>query len=134
MEQRDQNKSKADATFPGIQNCVFKYGMGMQKKWVENNRIFLDFIARRYGQITKASLEAGELVVTEVDETLIPKFDTEDEQKDHISALKFWEKEQYEIAKEDYNKFSRTIRKDLSGVYGILHTLCDVSLSNRLEA
>ena len=55
--------------------CVF-YGSGMQKQWVDSSALFLDWVGEKCGQITKASLIGGELVVTEVDEDLTPKFDT----------------------------------------------------------
>ena len=38
---------------------------------------FLDYVGGRFGQSVKASMEAGEIVVTEVDSSILPKFYTE---------------------------------------------------------
>ena len=62
-------------------DCTFKHRIGMQKKWVESSRIFLDFVTRRHSQSTKVYLVAGESVATDVDENLLPKFNTEPHQK-----------------------------------------------------
>ena len=51
----------------------------------------------------------------------------------HAEALEHWEIELYEHTKDDYNKFSRLIRKELSSVRSMLHRLCHISLRNRLE-
>ena len=50
-----------------------------------------------------------------------------------MSKLKFWEKEEYELSKGDYTKFSRMVRKDPSAVYGIMISMCHISATNRLE-
>ena len=50
--------------------------------------MFLDFVGSRYGQSVKASLEVGELIVTEVDESVLKNFDKEDEMKAHLNSLK----------------------------------------------
>ena len=63
----------------GLGKCEFTCGPGMQKQWVESVSVFLNFVGSRYGQSVKASLEAGELIVTEVDESILRKFDTETE-------------------------------------------------------
>ena len=94
----------------GLEKCRFIYGPGMQKQWVESISVFLDFVGSRYGQSVKASLEAGELVVTEVDETVLRKFYTEAEMKAHVAWLKHWEQELHEQTKENRNKFSVMIR------------------------
>lgn len=108
---------------PGLDKAKFSYGPGMQKEWVENNLEFLKFIAAKYGQSAKASLLASEAVVTEVDEDLIPRFDTEEDERDHLTGLKYWEKKLHRSAIEDCTKFSCIIRKDLATVYGALHGL-----------
>ena len=46
----------------------------MQKQWIERNIIFLDCIAAKFIQSVKSSLVGRKLAITEVDETLLPKF------------------------------------------------------------
>ena len=53
----------------------------MQKQWVEINSVFLDFAGSRSGQSTKASIEGGELVVTEINTSVLPKFEREEDVK-----------------------------------------------------
>ena len=72
----------------GLEKCRFSYGPGMQKQWVESVSLFLDFVGSRCGQSAKASLEAGEMVVTEVDEKYLKKFDAEEEMNAYVSSLK----------------------------------------------
>jgi len=48
--------------------------------------------------------------------------------------LDFWQQEEYTATKDDYQKFSRVIRTNLSSAYGDLFSICDVTLRNRLEA
>ena len=60
---------------------------GIKKQWVERNIFFLDCIGSRFGQSTRASLGAGEMVVSEVYETVISKFKTEEENKMHLEGL-----------------------------------------------
>ena len=110
------------------------HGAGVQRWWVESNSKFLDVIGSRYAQSVKASLEAGEVIVTEVDESLLPKFNTDDEMKAHVQGLKFWEQEQHAQAKEKHNHFRMGVRQRLSTVCGVLYSLCDSSVRNRLEA
>jgi len=66
----------------------FGYGPGMQKLWVHNSSKFLDCASGRFGQSVRASLEVGEIVVTEIDKKTLPKFDTEEEMKAHVAGLK----------------------------------------------
>ena len=40
----------------------------------------------------------------------------------------------YHSTLEDYAKYSRAIREDLSSVHGILYGLCNIGLQSRLEA
>ena len=63
--------------------------MGMQKVWVESNRLFLNYVAAKYRQSVRSSLLAREIVVTEVDEDIIPKFDTEEAEQKHLDSLKY---------------------------------------------
>ena len=67
-------------------------------------------------------------MVTEIDEDLIPKFDTEEDEKKHLATLRYWEQKVYHSTLEDYAKHSRVIRKDLVSAHGALHGLCDVGL------
>ena len=119
---------------PSLSKCKFTYGPGMQKQWVESNHCFLTCITAKYDQSVKMSLVAGEVVVTEVDEDLIPKFETKAEEDTYLAGLKHWQVKQYHATLEDYTKFSRIIWKDLATVQGVLFGLCNVSLQNRIEA
>ena len=65
----------------------------MQKQWIESNSAVLHHIWSKFSQSVKASLEAGEMVMTEVDETLLPRFDAEEDTKAHTAGLKCWEQE-----------------------------------------
>ena len=71
----------------------------MQKQWVEINSVFLDFAGSRSGQSTKASIEGGEIVVTEINTSVLPKFETEEAMKCHVDKLKYWGKEWHTQAK-----------------------------------
>ena len=82
----------------------------------------------------KASLEAGELIVTKVDESILQNFDKEVEMKAYLAGLKHWEQKLHAQAEENYNEFSIAIRQRFSSVYGNLHSICDLGLRHRLEA
>ena len=69
-----------------------------------------------------------------MDSSKLPRFKTKEEKKEYLDKLEFWEQEEYQETKEDYQKFSHIIRKDLVVVYGILETLCYISLRSWLEA
>ena len=101
---------------------------------MESSRNFLALIASKCRQSARALLLAEEVVVTEVDEDLIPKFDAEDEEKAYLATLKHWEKKLHHSTIEDYTKFSYVIQKDLTTIHGILFKLCDVGLQNRIKA
>ena len=122
------SKTYADLDSVGFTKCHFFYGPGIQTNWMDLNSIFLQYIASKFGQSTKAALLAGTLVVTEVDSSKLPRFKTKEEKKEFLDKLEFWEQEEYQETKEDYQKFSHIIRKDLVVVYGILETLCYISL------
>ena len=53
--------------------------------------MFLDFAGSKYSQSVKASLEVGKLIITEVDETVLKKFNTKKGETDHLALLKYWE-------------------------------------------
>ena len=60
----------------------------------------------KYRQSIKASLLAGEVVVTKIDEDIIPKFDTKEDETKHLATLKYWEQKLYHSTLEDYTKYS----------------------------
>ena len=51
----------------------------------------------------------------------------------HLDWLEHWQQELYEETKADYVKYSRIVRKDLSTAYGVLFSIIDVSLRNKVE-
>ena len=61
----------------GLETCWFYWGYGMQNHWVENNNTFTNCVRKKIGQYVKVSILEGELVVTELDDKLIPKFKIE---------------------------------------------------------
>ena len=54
--------------------------------------MFLDFVGSRCGQSVKASLEASDVVVIEVDESILKRFDEEEDMDNYLKDLKHWEK------------------------------------------
>ena len=84
-------KPTLDTKVSGLEKCIFYYGPGMQRQWVESNALFMDYVGNKYGQSTQVSLTKGELVVLEVDKKLLPRFDTKDKRDKHVAGLKFWE-------------------------------------------
>ena len=106
----------------------------MQKQWVESASLFMDFVSSRHGQSVKASLEAGELVATEVDKKCLKKFDAEEAEKNYLLGLKHWEKKMCKQTEENHNKHSVAIHQRSSAAHGALHSICDLSLRNKLEA
>jgi len=129
----NQNKLTMAVNVASLENHFFYHGPEMQKKWIETNKALLNFVASKYGQSVKVSLEVREMVVTEVNKSLLRKFETEKEKTDYLATLEFWEKEEYEVVRDDYNKFSRVIRKDLLAVYGVMLSMCYISVVNYLE-
>ena len=98
------------ATPTSLSKCHFSYGPGMQKQWIENISVFLDFVGSEHGQSVEVSIEAGELIVAEVDESILRKFDTLKDETDRLATLKHWEQEMHAQTKEDFKKFSIAIR------------------------
>ena len=76
----------------------------------------------------------GEIVETELNESMLPKCNTKVDMKDHATGLKFWEEESCTTIKDDYLKFSTIVRQNLSTVCRPLHSACEASLKSRLEA
>ena len=97
-------------------------------------RFFFNFVGSRFGQSVKASIESGELFITDVDKSMTPQFDKDEHMKAHLESLKCWEQEVCSQAKENYNKLSMVILKRLSTAHGILCSMCNVGLKGRLEA
>ena len=87
-----------------------------------------------FGTSVTASIEDKELVVTEVYPDELPMFETEKEEIDNISTLSRWEKKLLKQSEESYFKFNRSFRKNLDTVCGILLSLCDEGLRNRLRS
>lgn len=93
-----EDKSVIDklATVSGatsIGKCEFIYNTDMQKQWIESSNQFLDYAGSKYSQSARSFLEAGKIVITEVDESVLVKFETEADIKAHAATLKHWEKE-----------------------------------------
>ena len=59
----------------GLEKFKFTHMKGMKKKWIESGNDFLTYLVTHFGKSAKASLLAGKVVVTEIAENLIPKFD-----------------------------------------------------------
>ena len=89
-----------------LEKYYFYLSLEMQKKSLESNKTLLNFVSSKYRQSVKVSLEVGKLVVTKVDETLLHKFKTEKKNDDYLAALEFQEKEECNLVKDDYTKFS----------------------------
>ena len=71
-----------------LEKYCFYYGKGIQINWMESNKVFMDYVGCTFGQSIKALLIAGELVVIEVDESLLLKFETVETKKDYLSKIK----------------------------------------------
>ena len=94
LEESDlSDKSGSCASSMKLEKCKFSYGTGMQKQWVESSAKFFDYVGARLGKSAKASLEAGEVIVTEVDTNILPMFETKKAMEECIAGLKFWEQE-----------------------------------------
>ena len=104
----------------------------MQNNRIETNSVYMKHVSRKLCQRTKAPLMAGTLVVTEVDTSKLPKLKTKDEQTKNVENLEFWEQEEYQNIKDEYQKISRIIRKDLAAVHRLLESTCHSILQNRL--
>ena len=91
------------------------YRLGMQKEWAEISTTFMNHVGSEYGQSVKVSLMAGELVVVEIDEKLLPKFKRAEEKKERFTELEFWQQEECQVTKYDCQKSSRSVRKELQG-------------------
>ena len=93
----------------------------------------MDYVGARLGQSSKASLEAGEVIVTEVYTNILLRFETKKAMEECIAALKFWENEQYSRKKYNFNKFELSMCQKLSTVHDVSFSTCEFSLRSRLE-
>ena len=89
MEDRahGQQKTTKMVNTTGLEENYFYHGPGMKNKWMESNKALLNLVSINNGQSVNVSLDAGELVVAEVDEIILKKFETEKDKNDHISKL-----------------------------------------------
>ena len=126
--------SETSKTTLGLERCQFSHGQGIQKQWVENNDFFLKYVGSKFSHSARVSLVAREVIVTEVGEDLILRFNIKANKEKNLATLKHQKMKLYHSTLEDYIKISRKIRIDLSIVHGILYGLCDTSLYSRLEA
>ena len=88
-----EKKSKSEKGIVSLEKCSFVCRPGMQKKWVEIKSIFLECVGSNCGQSVWESLVSGDLIVAEVDESILPKFETQKEMEDYVKALKYWEQD-----------------------------------------
>ena len=84
-----QQRPTMTVNVTGSEKHCFCHGPGMQNKWMESSKALLNFVSSKYGQSTNASSHAGQSVVTEVDESLLRKFKTENEKTDYLDKLEF---------------------------------------------
>ena len=130
----NEDKDKyADTTSLGSGESYFYYGQVMQKNWIETNAVLMKYISSKFSQSTKASLMTGTLVVTEVYSNELTKFKTKDEQIEHIEKLEFWDQEEFQNTKDNYQKFGRITRKNLTVANLLLESIYHVRLQNRSE-
>ena len=106
----------------------------MYRHWVDNNKSFLNYASRKFGQNVKRSLTFSKMLVTKVDTKKLPKFKKDDEMKLHVKKLECWQQQEHQTLKEDYVKVNRLIRKDLASACGTFFSACHLILRTRLEA
>ena len=56
---------------------------------MEMSTLFLQYVASKFGQSTKALLLVGTMIVTEVDASNLPKFKTREEKEEYLDKLEF---------------------------------------------
>ena len=66
---------------------------------MESSVNFMDYVITILGKSEKASLDASEVIVTDVDTSIFPRFETKKAIEECVAGLKFWEQEQYSRAK-----------------------------------
>ena len=82
-------KLVASTILVSLAKVRFGYGPGIQKDWVINSAKFLDYVSDRFEQSVRASLEAGEVIVIEIDKRILPRFETEEDMKKYVADLKY---------------------------------------------
>ena len=85
----NQNKPMMAVNIASLEKHFFYHGPGIQRKWIETNKALLNVVASKYSQSVKASLEVKEIVVTEVNKSLLKKFKTEKDKTDYLTILEF---------------------------------------------
>ena len=116
-----------------LDKCRLSCASGVKKKWIESNPVFLDCTGSRFGQSVKEHIEWGEIVVTKIDSSVIPTFETEEDMKEYAAKLKCWDQERCALAKENHNNLSIVVLQCLSIACIILHSACDIGLKVSLE-
>ena len=89
MSERKYGKNKPTLTVnrAGLKNYFFYFGQRIQKQRVDINRVFLNYAGNKFGHSVKASLMAGDLVLTEIDERLLSMFKPEVGKDEHLKKL-----------------------------------------------
>ena len=85
----ETNKLVSTILITSFDKFFFSYGISMQKKQVDNNNIFLDLVSTKYRPSMKVLLEARELVVTEINESILLKFKTKAAIYEYLKSLQF---------------------------------------------
>ena len=93
------SKLKIVVNISSMQKCFFYHGKVVQNRWVESNTTFMNNVGSEYWQSSKILLITWELVVTEVNEIFLPKFEKEEERKEHLEGLKYCKQELSEETK-----------------------------------
>ena len=91
-------------------------------------------MGNKFGQSVKASLMEEELLVTEIDESLMTKFKAEGEKDKNIKKLEGWQIELCNTTEDDYQKHICIIHKDSSSACILLYSKFCINLLNILEA
>ena len=58
--------------------------------------MLMDYVGNKFGQSMKVLMLVGRMIVTEVDEKLIPNFETEEDKRKHVDELEYWGVELHE--------------------------------------
>ena len=69
----------------------------------------------------KITIETEDVIVTEVDESMLPKFDTEANMKAHVSIIKHRKQYLHTKAMDDHNEFVMVTRQRLPTVSSMFH-------------
>ena len=80
-------KSVMKTDTKGLEKRHFHYGPGMQDEWIESNDALLEHVGIKYGQSARSSLSSRRLLVSEVNDKLLPKFEMANDKKKHLETL-----------------------------------------------